>query len=86
MLPPAVDHDEGGLRVFESGAVMLYILECKAPAAGGEAAEVARQLLPPPSEPAKRAEVLSWLFRNVVKARGHRGQHSLPIACKRWAF
>lgn len=69
LLPHAVDHDQGGLRVFESGAIMMYLLECKAPTAGGAAADLARELLPPPSDAARRAAVLTWLF--WMHVRGH---------------
>ncbi|KAL4422937.1 hypothetical protein ABPG75_009134 [Micractinium tetrahymenae] len=62
LIPVLVDHDAGDLRVFESGAIAMYLLECKAPAAGGEAAELAQELLPPPSDAARRAAVLAWLF------------------------
>ncbi|KAL4422936.1 hypothetical protein ABPG75_009133 [Micractinium tetrahymenae] len=62
LIPVLVDHDAADLKVFESGAVMMYLLECKAPAAGGEVAARAAELLPAPSEGARRAAVLTWMF------------------------
>ena len=47
-IPAIVDHDEGDLPVFESGAILVYL------------AEKAGKLLP--SEPKARARVLSWLM------------------------
>lgn len=47
-IPAIVDHDEGDLPVFESGAILIYL------------AEKAGRLLP--SEPRARARVLSWLM------------------------
>ncbi|MCH2169767.1 glutathione S-transferase N-terminal domain-containing protein [Myxococcota bacterium] len=47
-IPAMVDHDAGDLRVFESGAIMIYL------------AEKAGRLLP--TDAAGRAEVLSWLM------------------------
>jgi len=48
-IPAIVDHDEGGLRVFESGAIMIHLAE-----------KTGSPLLP--SAPGPRAEVLSWLM------------------------
>jgi glutathione S-transferase len=47
-IPAIVDHDEGGLAVFESGAVMVHL------------AEKTGRLLPTATAP--RARVLSWLM------------------------
>ena len=47
-IPAIVDHDEGGLAVFESGALMIHL------------AEKAGRLLPTARAP--RARVLSWLM------------------------
>jgi glutathione S-transferase len=47
-IPAIVDHDEGGLAVFESGAVMIHL------------AEKTGRLLPTAAGP--RARVLSWLM------------------------
>jgi glutathione S-transferase len=47
-IPAIVDHEEGGLAVFESGAIMIHL------------AEKAGRLLP--SARAPRARVLSWLM------------------------
>ena len=63
-----MDHDEGGLRIFESGALLQYCCECKCPP-GSAAAARAAQLLPPPSEPRARGAVLSWLAWMTVGAR-----------------
>jgi glutathione S-transferase len=48
-IPAIVDHDLGGLRVFESGAIMIHLAE-----------KTGSALLP--SEAGPRAEVLSWLM------------------------
>jgi len=47
-IPAIVDHDEEGLRIFESGAILVYL------------AEKTGQFLP--SETRARAEVMSWLM------------------------
>jgi glutathione S-transferase len=47
-IPAIVDHDEGGLAVFESGAILIHL------------AEKAGRLLP--TDRAPRARVLSWLM------------------------
>ncbi|KAI7840870.1 hypothetical protein COHA_005400 [Chlorella ohadii] len=60
LTPALVDHEEGGLRVFESGAVLQYVCDCKCPP-GSAAAATAAQLLPPASEPRRRGPVLAWL-------------------------
>ena len=48
-IPAIVDHDLGGLRVFESGAIMIHLAE-----------KAGSALLP--SEAGPRAEVMSWLM------------------------
>jgi glutathione S-transferase len=48
-IPAIVDHDLGGLRVFESGAIMIHLAE-----------KTGSSLLP--SEAGPRAEVMSWLM------------------------
>jgi len=48
-IPAIIDHDLGGLRVFESGAIMIHLCE-----------KTGSKLLP--SDPAGRAEVMSWLM------------------------
>ena len=48
-IPAIVDHDLGGIRVFESGAIMIHLCE-----------KTGSPLLP--TDPAKRAEVTSWLM------------------------
>jgi len=48
-IPAIVDHDLGGIRVFESGAIMIHLAE-----------KTGSSLLP--TEPGPRAEVLSWLM------------------------
>lgn len=50
----AVDHGNGDLPVFESGAVLLYLAE----------RDPQRRLLP--AEPAARQQALSWLFWQMV--------------------
>ena len=47
-IPAIVDHDEGGLAVFESGAIMIHL------------AEKTAKLLPAAAGP--RARVISWLM------------------------
>lgn len=47
-IPAIVDHDEGDLPVFESGAIMIYLAE-----------KTGRFL---PTDVRKRAEVISWLM------------------------
>jgi len=64
----AVDQDEGGLRVFESGAVLQYLCDCKCPA-GSAAAAVAAELLPPTSKPQRRGPVLAWLSWMTVRGQ-----------------
>lgn len=64
----AVDHEEGGLRVFESGAVLQYVCDCKCPP-GSAAAAMAAQLLPPASEPRRRGPVLAWLSWMTVRGQ-----------------
>jgi glutathione S-transferase len=48
-IPAIIDRDLGGIRVFESGAIMIHLAE-----------KTASPLLP--REPGPRAEVLSWLM------------------------
>jgi glutathione S-transferase/GST-like protein len=55
-IPASVDRDEGGLAVFESGAVMIQL------------AEKTGRLLPTAAAP--RARVLSWLmFQSIEGCR-----------------
>ncbi len=55
-IPAMVDHSgEEPVRIFESGAIMLYL------------ADKFGQFVPPISDPA-RAECLSWLFWNIGSA------------------
>lgn len=63
-----MDHEEGGLRVFESGAVLQYVCDCKCPP-GSAAAATAAQLLPPASEPRRRGPVLAWLSWMTVRGQ-----------------
>ena len=51
----AVDHDEGDLPVFESGAIMIHLAE-KDP-----------QGIFLPKDTRKKAEVISWLMFQMVK-------------------
>ena len=48
-IPAIIDHDLGGLRVFESGAIMIHLAE-----------KTGSSLLP--TDPGRRAEVMSWLM------------------------
>lgn len=62
---------------------MMYLLECKAPQAGGDAAKLAAQLLPPHSDPAGRAAVLSWFFwQHVSSVTGAWNYVALPPCCQ----
>ena len=58
-----VDHDRGDLAVWESGALLLHL---------GETRDPEQRLLP--TDPARRAEVLSWLFWQVVSFRSRHGR------------
>ena len=56
----AVDHDEGDLPVFESGAIMIHLAE-KDPKG---------TFLP--KDVRKKAEVISWLMFQMVRSLLHR--------------
>ncbi len=56
-IPALVDNSgDKPTNIFESGAILVHL------------AEKFGKFLPPPSEPAKRAEVLSWLFWQMGSA------------------
>lgn len=59
-IPAIVDHDEGDLPVFESGAILVYL------------AEKTGKLLP--TEPKARARVLSWLMFQMAGVGPMMGQ------------
>lgn len=61
-IPAIVDHDEGDLPVFESGAIMMYL------------ADKHGKLLPRDSR--KRAEVISWLMFQMGGLGPMQGQAS----------
>lgn len=65
-VPAALDHDpaDGGppVRLFESGAIMLYL------------ADKEGRFVPPLSAPRPRAEVLNWLFWQMANLGPYVGQ------------
>ncbi|KAL0028543.1 hypothetical protein WJX79_000507 [Trebouxia sp. C0005] len=59
-IPAIVDHDEGDLPVFESGAIMIYL------------AEKHGKFLP--TNPRSKAEVISWLMFQMAGLGPMQGQ------------
>jgi len=78
-IPAIVDHDEGDLAVFESGAILIYL------------AEKTGQLLP--TDKKKRAEVISWLMFQMSGIGPMQGQatvfknapEAIPYAIERYS-